>query len=227
MSVTLMQPSQNMVHLPVWGTSALPQLLPRGMRVGQNLPVMGFAQDAEIYAEGDEAGCFYKVVSGVVRTCKFQTDGRRHVDAFYMPGDVFGFEAGEIHALSAEAVNACTVAPLRRRALENEAAYDEATAMQLYQFAMQALARTRMHAQILGRGSAAQKLLAFLAVLARPGCDVIELPMTRQDMADYLGLTIETVSRTLAQLEREGVISLLAARRIAVRNKQALRAART
>src|ERR1700722_5104300 len=74
-----------------------------------------FNPDQEIYAEGDEATNFYKVVSGVIRTCKFLSDGRRQIDAFYGEGEVFGFETGREHRLSAEAVSDCIVVPYRRR----------------------------------------------------------------------------------------------------------------
>lgn len=187
-------------------------------------PSLRFSQDAEIFAEGEEAGCLYKVMSGVVRACKFSQDGRRHIDAFYVPGDVFGFELGAEHALSAEAVTECTLVPYRRRGLEEAAVYDEAAARQLYTYAMQALERARTHAQLLGRCNAGQKIAAFLMQISNGAASgVVELAMTRQDMADYLGLTIETVSRTLSQLEKDGVIALLAARRIGVRNMAALR----
>src|ERR1700744_2442494 len=81
--------------------------------------------DHQIYAEGDEARCFYKVVSGLVRTCRFLNDGRRQIDAFYRVGDVFGFEAGGDHRLAAEAVTACTVVAHRRRGLELMMAQDD------------------------------------------------------------------------------------------------------
>ncbi|MBB5374130.1 helix-turn-helix domain-containing protein [Acidocella aromatica] len=183
-----------------------------------------FAQDAEIYAEGDEASYVYKVVSGMVRTCKFQNDGRRHIDAFHKPGDMLGFELGAEHALSAEAVTDCMVVPYRRRTLETQAGHDETAAMQLYTYAMQSLERTRQHAQLLGRGSAPQKLSVFLLELAGAQGEEVELAMTRQDIADYLGLTIETVSRTLSHLERDGTIRLAAARRIELSDRAALRA---
>lgn len=182
-----------------------------------------FAQDAEIYAEGDEASYVYKVVSGMVRTCKFQNDGRRHIDAFHKPGEVFGFELGAEHALSAEAVSGCMVVPYRRRTLEAQAGHDETAALQLYTYAMQSLERARQHAQLLGRGSAPQKLAVFLMELAGTRCDEVELAMTRQDIADYLGLTIETVSRTLSHLERDGTIRIAAARRIELSDRAALR----
>src|ERR1700744_2862830 len=76
---------------------------------------MHFAADHQVYVEGGEARYFYKVVSGVVRTCRFLKDGRRQIDAFHQAGDVFGFEAGADHAMAAEAVTDVTVVAYRRR----------------------------------------------------------------------------------------------------------------
>jgi CRP/FNR family nitrogen fixation transcriptional regulator len=188
--------------------------------------VMHFAADKPIYAEGDEARSFYKVVSGVVRTCRFLSDGRRQIDAFHNAGAVFGFEAGADHRMSAEAVSDCTVIVFRRRGLEAMIAQDEGLGRWFFAHAMNALELAREHSLLLGRGSAAQKISSFLLEGAhREGCDgVVDLPMSRQDIADYLGLTIETVSRTLSQLERDGTIKLPAARRVVLQNRGALRA---
>ncbi len=201
-----------------WATPSFPAHAGNG-------PVMNFVSDNEIYAEGDAATCFYKVVSGVVRTCKFLSDGRRQIDGFHVAGDVFGFESGTDHRLSAEAVSHCVVVPYRRRGLAALAAADERLAGQLFSYAMQCLERAQGHSLLLGRRGAAQKLAAFLLEQAdrRPEGGVVDLAMTRQDIADYLGLTIETVSRTLSQFERDGVISLPTARRIRLTDLAALR----
>jgi CRP/FNR family nitrogen fixation transcriptional regulator len=102
-------------------------------------------------------------------------------------------------------------------------ANDDAMGLKLFSYAMQCLQRSRAHALLLGRGSATHKLAAFLSELfaASPG-DAIELAMSRLDIADYLGLTIETVSRTLSQLERDGVIAMARSRRISLKNPAAL-----
>lgn len=185
-------------------------------------PVQHFGQDQEIYGEGDPAGTFFKVVSGVVRTCKFLSDGRRQIDAFYIAGDIFGLEAGAEYTLSAEAVCDCTVVSYRRRG--KPAANDKSFSHQFFSYAMRSLARAQEHALLLGRRSAVEKVAAFLIEWAgySPDSKVISLAMTRQDIADYLGLTIETVSRTLSQLERDSFIEV-AARMIRVTNPTALR----
>ncbi len=183
-----------------------------------------FAQDCEIYGEGDKAAVFFKVVEGVVRTCKFLSDGRRQIDAFHVAGDVFGFEAGAEHRLSAEAVCNCWLTSHRRRGLEELAATDLALSQQLFSYAMRGMARAQDHSLLLGRRSAIEKVAAFLVEWARhaAGCPTITLAMTRQDIADYLGLTIETVSRTLSQLERDAVIEIPTARHIRLKNLAAL-----
>ena len=107
--------------------------------------VLHFTQDREIYGEGDEAEAFFKIVSGVVRTCKFLSDGRRQIDAFHVEGDIFGFEAGDEHRLSAEAVSDCTVISYQRRGVERLAANNDALSRQLFSYAMCNMARAQDH----------------------------------------------------------------------------------
>jgi CRP/FNR family nitrogen fixation transcriptional regulator len=184
-----------------------------------------FTQDREIYCEGDDAGIFYKVISGVVRTCKFLSDGRRQIDAFHVAGDVFGVEAGADYSLSAEAACDCTVTSYRRRGIDASAFSDARLSQQLFAYAMQSLARAQDHALLLGRKSAVEKVAAFLMEWAKhsPNGQDLTLAMTRQDIADYLGLTIETVSRTLSHLERQALIALSSPRQIRLRDLAALR----
>ena len=193
--------------------------------VGAHGLAMRFAQDAQIYGDGDENGSFYKVVAGVVRTCKFRSGGRRQIDAFHLPGEFFGFDSGDRHNLSAEAVCDCAVVSYRWRAFETDGEIDERLAGQFFLHAMQNLRRAQDHALLLGHYSAAQKVAAFLIDLAdRASYDqFIDLAMARHDIADYLGLTMETVSRTLSNLERAAVISRPTTRRIRITNEQALR----
>jgi CRP/FNR family transcriptional regulator, nitrogen fixation regulation protein len=187
--------------------------------------MLHFTQDREIYGEGDAAEVFFKVVEGVVRTCKFLSDGRRQIDAFHVAGDVFGFEAGAEYRLSAEAVCNCTLTAHRRQGIDARAANDLALSQQLFLHAMRSMARAQDHSLLLGRRSAVEKVAAFLVEWAQhsAGGETIVLAMTRQDIADYLGLTIETVSRTLSQLERDAVIEIPTARQICIKDPAALR----
>jgi len=180
--------------------------------------------DREIFAEGDAADVFFKIVSGTVRTCKFLSDGRRQIEAFYTAGDVFGFELEGARMLNAEALTDCNLTAYRRRGVEVAALHDETLARQLLSFAMQSVSHAQKHAFLLGRRAATEKVASFLLTwAARHGRQSqLELPMSRQDMADYMGLTIETVSRTLSQMEREGMIAIPNARHIRFVNRQAL-----
>ena len=105
--------------------------------------VLHFAPDTEIYGDGDENASFYKVVSGVVRTCKFRSDGRRQIDAFHLTGEIFGFDAGDRHRLSAEAVCDSAVVAYRWRALETSGEIDDQLAGQFIGYAMQILQRAQ------------------------------------------------------------------------------------
>lgn len=188
-------------------------------------PALRFACGNELFGEGDDADDVFRVVSGMVRTCRFQSDGRRQICAFHACGDVFGFEPGTEYSLSAEAVSDCTVVPYRRRRLEQLAVDDRRLSVLLFSYAIQSLARARDHALLLGRRSAVGKMAAFLVESAERSADpvVVELAMTRQDIADYLGLTIETVSRTFTQFERDALIQLPTSRRVRLTDLPRLR----
>lgn len=186
--------------------------------------VQHFVADREIFNEGADADYFYKVVSGVVRTCKFLSDGRRQIDAFHVAGEIFGFEPGADYRLSAEAVSDCTVVAYRKNKQDSFAGQDSLMSREILSFAMRGMARAQDHSLLLGRRSAVEKVTAFLLDWAKKSVDqkTVSLAMSRQDIADYLGLTIETVSRTLSQLERDAVIALPSARQIRLRNLDAL-----
>jgi CRP/FNR family nitrogen fixation transcriptional regulator len=186
--------------------------------------VINVAEGREIFAEGDETEVFYKVISGVVRVCKFLNDGRRQIEAFHVAGEVFGFEMGSERVLSAEAVSDCTLVSYRRRSVETLARKDENITRQLFHYAMQNLAQAQGHSLLLGRRGAAEKMASFLLGEAERSADkrTINLAMTRKDIADYLGLTIETVSRSLSQFERDGVIALANIREVRLKNIEAL-----
>ena len=105
--------------------------------------LISVAQDQGIYSEGDRATLFYKVVSGVVRTCTFLGNGRRQVDAFYQAGDVFGIESGAAHRLAAEAAADCALIVYRRRSLDSLSAGNETVSRYMFQFALQTAARAQ------------------------------------------------------------------------------------
>lgn len=181
-----------------------------------------FARDEEIYAQDDEVTRLYRVVRGVVRTSRITVEGRRQIGDFYYQGDVFGLEPGPLHLFAAEALTDCEVIAVKRSAVETAVGPAVFNAAVL-QATRRELARLQEHLLVLGRKAAVARVASFLIGIAgkTPGDDG-ELPMGRQDMADYLGLTIETVSRSLTQLQGDAVVEFPSTRRFQVRKWQAL-----
>lgn len=186
-----------------------------------------FSRDQEIYAQGEEVEHLYRLASGVVRTTRLGADGRRQVGDFYRAGDLFGLEVGPDHQFSAEALTDCEVQIVRRssvRAFAGDVELDRA----ILEATRRELQRTQEHLLLLGRRNAREKVAAFLVNLlqdhggADHGGDGADLPMGRQDMADYLGLTIETVSRMLTQLQDEAIVEFPTFRRFQVKDWTAL-----
>ena len=186
--------------------------------------VMQFARNEEIFGEEEEADFVYKLISGVVRTVRILRDGRRQITDFQFAGEVFGFEVGHSHRFSAEAVTDCQVALIRRSAVNKAADQDMGASQALWAMASRDLTRLQEHVMLLGRKNASERVGGFLLDMAERtgGGRAVELPMSRTDMADYLGLTIETVSRTLTQMERDGIIGMPTCRRIELRDRGAL-----
>jgi CRP/FNR family nitrogen fixation transcriptional regulator len=185
--------------------------------------VMRFTRNAEIYGESEPAQFLYQVVSGAVRTYRMLDDGRRQVIAFYLPGDIFGVEAGDLHLSSAEAISEAQIIVVKRSSLLARAEHERDLARQLWMLTVRELQRVQQHSFVLIK-SAEERVAAFLLEMAGR-CSAgltVELPMSRQDIADYLGLTIETVSRTVTQLVQSGTIALETSRRIQLRNRAAL-----
>lgn len=184
---------------------------------------MSFSRNEEIYGEGEPADYLYKVASGAVRMYKVLSDGRRQIGAFYLPGDMFGLEADDTHASSAEAIGDATVLVFKRSAVLARSARDLDVARELWEMTARELQRAQGHMLLLIK-SAQERVASFLMEMAGRGCgsDEVALPMSRQDIADFLGLTIETVSRTIGQLEHAHAIALPSSRRIALRNRAML-----
>ena len=194
--------------------------------LGQVVPA---ARNAEIFGEDEPAEHIYVVISGVVRICKLLGDGRRQIEAFCLPGDAFGWERGANNRFSAEAVSECRLARIKRSILFARACDDAELSQSLWALTFAELHRAQDHLLLLGRKTAQERVAAFLLDLSRRsergdhvGSEVV-LPMSRQDMADYLGLTIETVSRTLTSLEESELIALPSSRRVLLKDRHALR----
>ena len=188
--------------------------------------MMAYSPNSEIFGENEPTDYLYKVVSGSVRTYKILSDGRRQVGGFYLPGDIFGLEFADEHTLSAEAISDAKVLVVKSSALSALAARDPSVAQQLFALTGRELHRVQDRILLLIK-NARERVASFLLEMAERASEnnTIELPMSRQDIADYLGLTIETVSRTLTSLETASAIEVSASsRRIVLRNRAALAA---
>lgn len=186
---------------------------------------MGYRRGEEIFGEGEDAGFCYRILSGTVRQYRILADGRRQVSAFLFAGDMFGLDADEQRRMSADAVTDCEVVATPRQVVFRHAEQSVEFAKMLWIKAARDLALAQDHMLLLGRQSAAERIMYFLSDLARRqgNRSVVELTMSRQDIADHLGLTIETVSRMLTTLEDRGAIELTAQRRITLRMNVGLR----
>lgn len=182
------------------------------------------SRDEEVFGEGEDADYVYQVVSGAVRTYRILRDGRRQIDEFHFAGDYFGFEAGEVHRVTAEAMTDASVRMIRRGALSDLAARRGDAARAIFRLTAEGLQRSQDHVLMLGRRSAQERVVGLLLDIAErthAGAE-LDVPMTRQDMADYLGLTIETVSRTLTALQDEGLIALPSVRHLVLKDRRTL-----
>jgi CRP/FNR family nitrogen fixation transcriptional regulator len=182
------------------------------------------ARNREIYAEGDSAQHWYQVLSGTVRVCKFLADGRRHIVEFYSAGESFGLQSGAARDFSAEAVTDVMVMRYSRAATER--ALDESPALdrRLRELTLKSLASAQGRLLLLGRMTAPERVAAFLldTIERNDGAPRFDLPMSRSDIADYLGLTIETVCRILSDLKRRGIIAIPNPHRIEILDREAI-----
>lgn len=200
------------------GSHFLAALEPRAMTIHAE-------RDDEIVAQEDAATYCYLVVQGCVRTVRLMEDGRRQVGEFLFAGDLFGWDALDSHDFGAEAVTPVTLRRYARRDLERLADQDPNVARKLRELSLRRLRSGREHMVLLGRKTASERIASFLLeMVARSSNGVvstIELPMSRADMGDYLGLTIETVCRRLTRLRVDGTIAINGTT-IAIRNRTAL-----
>lgn len=155
-----------------------------------------FAPGSEIYAQGEKAGNIYQVEFGAVRVYRLLADGRRQISAFYLSGEVFGLEADANHHFFAEAITSTNLRLFPRVKLGD-------ISEELFSLTLRSLTRAQEHLLVLGRQTAAERVAAFLLDLAerQGGLEQVDLPMSRMDIGDYLGLTIETVSRVFSKLK--------------------------
>jgi CRP-like cAMP-binding protein len=190
-------------------------------RLSVNL--LRYSKGTPIYCEGDPAKHWFEVVSGIVRTCRFHADGRRQLTGFFYAGDVFGLDA----AFHAEAAEAVTDTTLHRHArILPQAQRETETNKDGAEFALRrALDSAQRCIFLLGRKTATERVAAFLVAVTHrlEGHGQIELPMSRSDIADHLGLTIHTVSRTISDLVRRRIIALDGPQHVRIIDRERLR----
>jgi CRP/FNR family transcriptional regulator, nitrogen fixation regulation protein len=173
-------------------------------------------RDRELHAQGDRADFCYRIISGCVRTLKLMEDGRRQIGGFLLAGDCLGFDALDTHDFAAQAVTDVVLRRYRRRETEALMARHASLARVLREMAARELRNAYDRILLLGRKTASERIATFLLEMAArqkggrpgecPGGGRVALPMSRTDIADHLGLTVETVCRTMTHLRRDGTI---------------------
>ena len=176
-----------------------------------NFSDFSYEKDEQIFGENEPADYVYQVTLGAVRSYKLLLDGRRQIGAFHLVGDIFGLENAAVHRFTAEAIVRTKVRLVKRQSLELMAGTDVLVTRDLLNTTATSLQHAEDHVLLLGRKSALERVATFLLEmdkrLTRAG--FFALPMNRRDIADYLGLTLETVSRALHQLNALGILEFL------------------
>jgi CRP/FNR family nitrogen fixation transcriptional regulator len=169
-----------------------------------------YIKETEIFGQAEPAEYIYQVIEGAVRSHKLLPDGRRQIGAFHLPGDIFGFENGAFHRFTAEAIVETTVRLVKCQSLEREAKNNPAIIQNLLKMTTDNLEHVENHLMLLGRQSARERVGAFLLEMhgRLKSRGAMAIPMSRRDIADYLGLTLETVSRALSAYQRQGYLKL-------------------
>jgi CRP/FNR family transcriptional regulator, nitrogen fixation regulation protein len=188
---------------------------------------MPFHRGQEICSQGQRADYWYCVISGAARRCVIRLDGRRQIVDLLLHGDVFGFTSRDEYDFSVEAIAEGTVvARYPRRRVEMLADADPQLAREVRQVAFAALSRLQTQLLILGRITVLEKVSSFILEMASRLCtergNSVALPMSRYDIADYLAVSVETVSRSLTDLKQRGVIKLAGTRVVRIVDPHAL-----
>jgi len=181
----------------------------------------------EICGESRPAEHWYCIISGAARRYVLRADGRRQIVGLLLPGDFVGFSAGDQYDFTVEAIAEGTVvASYPRRRVELLADSDPQVARELRQVAFEGLARLQAQLLTLGRITATEKVSAFILEMAQRATrgrdDSVALPVSRYDIADYLAVSVETVSRSLTDLKKRGVIKFSGTRTLKIVDRGAL-----
>jgi CRP/FNR family transcriptional regulator, nitrogen fixation regulation protein len=184
-----------------------------------------FKKGTKVYGDNEPADYVYQVKTGAIRSFKLLSDGRRQIGAFHLAGDIFGVTTEDRHRFTTEAVVDTTLWLVRRQSLDLVDT-DGAFTRELLSMTVRNLQHAEDQLLLLGQKDSLEKVAAFLLEMDKrlAGTGAVTLPMTRRDIADYLGLTLETVSRALARLKRKGAIGFTDAtqREIMLLNKRRL-----
>jgi CRP/FNR family transcriptional regulator, nitrogen fixation regulation protein len=183
--------------------------------------IFSYYRDQEIYGPTGAEEHWFCILSGAARKYLLLADGRRRIVDFLLPGDFFGFRARHTEFFAADAIVAGTeVARYPRRGVETAADSNTRLARQIREVAFESISRSQARLLILGRVTAREKVHAFLDEMAHRSFDgptnAVVLPMSRYDIADYLAVSVETVSRALTDLKRRGTIRAACTRRIEI-----------
>ncbi len=194
----------------------------KGTAVAAHGPLMKFARRQPIYSEGDAAHHCYKVVEGAVRATRILSDGHRQILDFFLPGDTFGIELTRTYGATAEAVGEVVLLRCPRACIDRKS--EVVYARQMVAMLSKSLCAAQEHVAMLGHQGAKERVASFLLKLARGqgrgAGETLELPIGRQDIADYLGLTIETTCRTLSDFKASHVIAAPNRHQIVIRNME-------
>jgi CRP/FNR family nitrogen fixation transcriptional regulator len=181
----------------------------------------------KIYGQDSAAGDWYRIISGAARKYLLLADGRRRIVDFLLPGDFFGFDIRNSHHFAVESIGESAVTFYPRLRVEALADANPLLGGRIRDVAFEAVSRSQARMLILGRVTAVEKLSSFLAEMversAARDTHIVVLPMSRYDIADYLALSVETVSRAMTQLQHCGTITLLGRRCIRIADNRALR----
>ena len=217
--VTALRP----VNQPATSAASLPEHLARLRDLGT---VQRFSRNEPIFHEGDAARHILQIVSGTVRLCRHTPDGRRHVAEFVLAGDLCGVFGGATQSFTAEAVTDVIVIAYPRAQFDRMSESDPAFRAKVLSHLSTHLLSVQMHSFVLGCQNARERLASFILHLAeRTGASRtgrVELTMGRQDIADHLGLTIETICRAITALKKERVLDVPNTHQIVLRNVDAL-----
>jgi CRP/FNR family transcriptional regulator, anaerobic regulatory protein len=183
-------------------------------------PVRSLDAKEHVFAEGDTRTHLFRVESGAICLYKVMSDGRRQVLGFAYPGDLIGFGSLPEYKFNAQATKRAQLRLLSWSTVQQTARHDAALSLKLYEAISNELAAAHDLLLTTGQRSAAERVAAFLLAMSRRAkrsgqdANVIDLPMTRADIGDFLGLTIETVSRTFTKLRQQRIIDLAQSARV-------------